>query len=686
MADPQSYRPRTADIPTNPGVYRFFDPEGRIIYVGKAKNLRNRLTSYFRDPAQLHPRTRQMVFTACEVQWVVVASELEALTLEYAWIKEYNPRYNVMYRDDKSYPYLAVTLQEEYPRLWVTRDAHQKGNKYYGPYTQVRAVRDSLDLLLRVFPVRSCSKGVFKAAQRSGRPCLNGYIEKCVAPCVKPIPSGEYQELVHSLVSYLDSNGEELIADKTRAMEEASAQLEFELAAKYRDQILALRTISERNTVVLDKSIDADIFGLEFDELDASVQVFYVRAGRVRGQRGWITETSGLSQSELLQQLIMQVYGVFAQQNTVSRAAPSSVDDVAHTALQAIPRQIWLPEAPADEGALLQWLQQLKGAAVQFVTPQRGAKASLLDTVQLNAKQALQRHKIHRSNDITQRSLALEELRSGLQLARAPLRIECFDISHTQGTHQVGSMVVFEDGVPKKADYRIFHIQGEKGVGALDDTSALAEVLRRRLSRLKEDLPFKETTLVAENKPVNTLRDEPGNAVGNNLDNSQSHSTKDLESVGQSSDFSVPKFAYRPDLLVVDGGLAQVNAAYKVVQEFAADIAVIGLAKRLEEIWLPETDFPVILSRTSPALYMLQFLRDESHRFAITHHRKKRTKAMTVSRLDTIPGLGQHKQKALLRHFKSVKQIQAASVTELTQVPGIGPKLAAVIFQHLQEA
>ncbi|MEW6878832.1 excinuclease ABC subunit UvrC [Trueperella pyogenes] len=647
MANPESYRPKTSDIPKDPGVYRFIDPDDRVIYVGKAKNLRQRLQNYFQDPDLLHPRTRQMVFTAVRVEWVVVGSEIEALTLEYSWIKEFTPRFNVMYRDDKSYPYLAITMTEEYPRVMVTRNAHKRGDRYYGPYTKVWAVRDSLDQLLRVFPIRSCSAGTFRGAQRAGRPCLLGYIGKCSAPCVGRVSAEEHRDIAQQMVRFLDGTGEDLIREKKQDMLKAAAELDFERAGRLRDDIRALEVVAERNTVVLDSSVDADVFGLVFDELEASVQVFFVRGGRIRGQRGWISAIEDADGAGLVSQLLIQVYGEYSQARTgrKAKARATSVDDVAHTAATELPREIWVPTLP-DDDALVTWLSDLRGANVALKIPQRGAKAQLMETVNTNAAQALQRHKLARAGDITERSQALEELRDGLGLERAPLRIEGYDISHTQGTNQVGSMVVFEDGLAKKSDYRHYIIRGDGGAGARDDTAAMDEVLRRRLKRLAED---QEGSL----------------------------------SEGMSADTaSKPRFAYRPDLIVVDGGLPQVNAAQRVVEELGADVAVIGLAKRLEEIWIPGMDFPVILSRTSPALRLLQHLRDESHRFAITFHRKKRAAAMTRSALDDIAGLGPAKQAALLKHFKSVARIKTASIADLQAVAGIGPALATTIYTH----
>ncbi|WFN89487.1 excinuclease ABC subunit UvrC [Arcanobacterium wilhelmae] len=654
--NPADYRPKTSDIPRDPGVYRFRDEEDRIIYVGKAKSLRQRLVNYFQDPALLHPRTRQMVFTAARVEWVVVGNEIEALSLEYSWIKEFAPRFNVMYRDDKSYPYLAVTLTEEYPRVMVTRNAHKRGNKYYGPYTKVWAVRESLDQLLRVFPMRSCTKGVFNNAQRTGRPCLNGYIDRCAAPCVGRVSAAEHRHIAQALVSFMDGSGEELIAAKKAEMMEAAKAQEFERAARLRDDVAALTTVVEKNTVVLDMDTDADVFGLEFDELEASVQVFFVRGGRIRGQRGWVTETvADLEAPGLVSQMILQVYGQYAPSRVgAKRSSAKSVDDVAHTSADAIPREIWVPALPDDAEALESWLGELRGGSVRIRVVQRGAKAQLAQTVHTNAVQALQRHKLHRAGDLTERSKALEELRMGLGLDRAPLRIECYDISHTQGTNQVGSMVVFEDGLAKKSDYRHFIVRGPDGNGVPDDTAAMDEVLRRRLTRLVQ-----------------------GHAADDASDDEPTSGPIDLAT-------DAPRrFAYKPDLIVVDGGLPQVNAAQRVVEELGADVRIVGLAKRLEEVWIPGEEFPLIFPRTSPALHLLQYLRDESHRFAITFHRKRRAKAMTRSALDAIPGLGTAKQTALLKHFGSLAKIKEADLEALEEVSGIGPRLAQTIVEFL---
>ncbi|WP_182169538.1 excinuclease ABC subunit UvrC [Flaviflexus equikiangi] len=657
MADPSTYRPKTSDIPTDPGVYRFIDDDDRVIYVGKAKNLRQRLVNYFQDIALLHPRTAQMVTSAQRVEWVVLKTEVEALTLEYSWIKEFDPRFNVMYRDDKSYPYLAVSMAEEYPRAMITRTAHRKGNRYFGPYTQIWAIRHTLDSLLHTFPVRTCSPGVFRQAQRSGRPCLLGYIDKCSAPCVGRISPGDHRELAAELCNFLDGDTGRHIRSREREMKDAAAEMDFERAARLRDDVAALRRVVEQNAVVLPDRTDVDVFGLVADELEASVQVFHVRGGRVRGQRGWVTErVENLDDAGLMSALLLQVYGETGENQLLkpSRDLPEgqarSIDDRTHTPTTAIPREIIVPVMPDDRDALLAWLEDRRGARINLHVAQRGDKRRLAETVHENARQALQRAKIKRSGDLTQRAKALEDLRDVLGLDVAPLRIECFDVSHTQGTHQVASMVVFEDGMPRKSDYRHYIIRGENGDGARDDTEAMGEVLRRRLAKV-----------------LDGSRDVDEDAVSGAID----------PDTGR-----VKKFAYRPHLIVVDGGLPQVNAAQQVVDELGVDVAVVGLAKRLEEVWVPGDDFPVIFPRNSAALHLLQHLRDESHRFAITHHRKRRSKAMTRSALDAIPGLGPAKQKSLLDTFGTVAAISSATAESLATAPGIGPAFAQRIHDH----
>lgn len=733
MADPRQYRPEQGAIPTQPGVYRFLDGEGRVLYVGKAKNLRARLSSYFQDPAGLSDRIRAMVYTAEAVKWVVVGSEVEALTLEYLWIKEFTPTFNVVFRDNKSYPYLAVSLGEEYPRVWVTRQEHRKGTRYLGPYTKVWAIRETLDQLLSVFPMRSCTKSQFNQARRLGRPCLFGHIGKCSAPCIERVTPEEHRETAMSLIRFMEGGGSKAIATRRKRMLEAANAEEYEMAARLRDEISALEAVNERNVIVLNENLDVDIFGIAFDEIEASVQVFYVRGGRVRGQQAWISdEIGGLELSEIVSNLVLQVYGDVKFDEVVAvPEASRSVDDRAHTPLGAIPSEIWVPGLPEDALELQKWLAERRGGTVRLKTPRRGDKAKLAHTVRLNAEQALARHKLARAGDITVRSQALEELRDALELDRAPLRIECYDVSHTQGTHQVASMVVFEDGLAKKADYRHFIVRGPDGEGAADDTAAMDEVLRRRLARLlagaagddvgaaededrgdranasgEAETPREtENARKAERVPEAEKSFETGQiskacdaaaGAGDAEDAAEAGDAEDATPGEDEAGGDVPRvagqpsaprrFAYKPDLIVVDGGLPQVNAAQRVVEETGADVRIVGLAKRLEEVWIPGEDFPVVLPRRSPSLRLLQQLRDESHRFAITFHRKKRAKAMTRSALDAVPGLGAAKQKALLGSLGSLAKIKAASQEELLKVPGIGPALARAIVEHFADA
>lgn len=709
MADPSTYRPAPGEIPTSPGVYRFLDGEGRVIYVGKAKNLRSRLSSYFQDPAALHPRTQTMVTTACAVEWTVVGTEVESLALEYSWIKEFHPRFNVMYKDDKSYPYLAVTMSETYPRAQVVRGARRPGTRYFGPFVQVWSIRETLDQLLRVFPIRSCSPGVFKRARASGRPCLLGYIDKCSAPCVDRISEPDHRELAEDFCSFMAGRTGPYLHELEDRMRLAARNLEFEKAARLRDDAEALRRVIERNAVVLPDATDADVFALARDELTAAVQVFHVRGGRVRGQRGWVIDLDeDAADAELVERLLQQVYGDLldpsgagapehsgpttslgvgdrAPAAPLTRAGPrdtrmrrsgssgaaaaTSVDDVAHTATTAVPREVLVPAMPARAGVMREWLAGLRGARVDLRVPARGDKAALMDTVRKNAEEALRLHKTRRAGDLTQRSAALEELAEALDLPEAPLRIECYDISHTQGSHQVGSMVVFEDGAPRKADYRRFIIRGQDGDGAADDTAAMGEVLTRRFKRL-----------LAEQGagPGDADAESAGGLIGADGDGVPIASGPIDPETGRAR-----RFSYAPSLVVVDGGLPQVGAARAVLDELGIDVPLVGLAKRLEEVWVPGDEFPVVLPRTSPALYLLQYLRDESHRFAITHHRKRRSAGMTRSVLDDVPGLGPARQAALLKEFGSVKRIRAASADEISSVRGIGPALAATILEHL---
>jgi excinuclease ABC subunit C len=623
-------------------VYRFRDADGRVIYVGKAKSLRSRLSSYFQDLSALHPRTRSMVTTGASVEWTVVANEVEALQLEYSWIKEFDPRFNVKYRDDKSYPYLAVTMGEEFPRAQVMRGAKRKGTRYFGPYAHAWAIRETLDQLLRVFPMRTCSSGVFTRAGQVGRPCLLGYIDKCSAPCVDRVSAEEHRVIAEDFCDFMAGNTGKFVKRLEARMKAAAAELDYEQAARLRDDLGALTRALEKSAVVLADATDADVFALADDELEAAVQVFHVRGGRVRGQRGWVVERGSEDAAELssvVEHLLQQVYG---------GESP-----------EGVPREVLVPVLPPDPLHMGEWLSRLRGAQVDLRVPQRGDKRALMETVRRNADQSLVRHKVARAGDLTARSLAMQELQDGLDLVSAPLRIECFDVSHVQGTNVVASMVVFEDGLPRKAEYRRFIVKAamaRRGPGGevnrqIDDTAAMHEVLTRRFKRYLED------------------RFKAGDVEGMALD----------------PDTGRPRrFAYPPNLVVVDGGLPQVNAARAALAELGIDdIALVGLAKRLEEVWIPGQTFPVILPRTSEGLYLLQRVRDEAHRFAITFHRQRRSKAMTSSVLDDIPGLGEVRRKALLRHFGSVKRLREASVEQIQEVPGIGVALGATIDRTL---
>ncbi|MDN5668863.1 MAG: excinuclease ABC subunit UvrC [Renibacterium salmoninarum] len=639
MADPASYRPKTGEIPTDPGVYRFRDEHGRVVYVGKAKNLRSRLTSYFANPATLLPKTYAMVHTAASVQWTIVGSELEALQLEYTWIKEFAPRYNLAFRDDKTYPYLAVTMGEEFPRVQVMRGERRKGTRYFGPYT-AGAIRETVDTLLRVFPVRTCSPSTFKRAQQSGRPCLLGYIDKCAAPCVGRVSPEEHRQLAEEFCAFMGGEAKRFITTLEKQMAAAVAELDYERAARLRDDVIALRKVFERNAVVLAEDTSADIFAVHQDELEAAVQVFNVRAGRIRGQRGWVVEkVEDIEPPELIERLLQQVYG------------DERDDD------DRIPRQILVPELPANVEELAEWLSELRGARVEIKVPQRGDKAALMDTVASNAEQSMKLHKSRRAGDLTQRSLALRELQDALDLPMPLLRIECYDISHVQGTNVVASMVVVEDGLPKKSEYRRFSINGD---AARDDTASMYSVITRRFKNYLQEQQDRAEALAG---PV------------------------EFEIVPTAEPAPRSKFAYPPNLVVVDGGPPQVSAASRALADLGiVDVAVVGLAKRLEEVWLPEDEFPVILPRTSQGLYLLQRIRDEAHRFAISFHRQKRGKSMTASLLDAVPGLGESKRKALLKHFGSVKKLRAAEVPEITAVKGIGPVLGQAVYDALQSA
>ncbi|MCK0175248.1 MULTISPECIES: excinuclease ABC subunit UvrC [Mycobacteriaceae] len=650
MPDPATYRPAPGSIPVQPGVYRFRDPHGRVIYVGKAKSLRSRLNSYFADISGLAPRTRQMVMTAGSVEWTVVNTEVEALQLEYNWIKEFDPRFNIRYRDDKSYPVLAVTLNEEYPRLKVYRGPRKKGVRYFGPYSHAWAIRETVDLLTRVFPARTCSNGVFKRHSQIERPCLLGYIDKCSAPCVGRVTAEEHRKIVLDFCDFLAGKTDRLARDLEQQMTEAAEQLDFERAARLRDDIGALKRALEKQAVVFGDGTDADVVAFAADDLEAAVQVFHVRGGRVRGQRGWIVEKSGepgdSGEGQLVEQFLTQFYG---EQAELAGAGDGGGAVDGDEATNPVPRQVLVPCLPDNADELTTWLSTLRGSRVALRVAQRGDKKALAETVRRNAQDALAQHKLKRAGDFTARTAALQSIQDALGLADAPLRIECVDISHVQGTDVVASLVVFEDGLPRKSDYRHYAIREAAGDGRSDDVASIAEVTRRRFYRHLHDTQ---------------------------------HPTE-LSPEGRSR-----KFAYPPNLFVVDGGAPQVNAAQAVLDDLGiSDVAVIGLAKRLEEVWVPSgSDLgpdPVILPRNSEGLYLLQRVRDEAHRFAIAYHRSKRSKRMTASALDSVRGLGEHRRKALVTHFGSVARLKEASVEDITAVPGIGVATARAVLEAL---
>jgi excinuclease ABC subunit C len=635
------YRPAPGSIPDEPGVYRFSDVQGRVIYVGKAKSLRSRLNSYFADPNSLLSRTRSMVTTATKVDWTVVQTEVEALQLEYSWIKEFDPRFNIKYRDDKSYPWLAVTMAEEFPRVMVGRGAKRKGTRYFGPYSHAWAIRETVDLLLRVFPMRSCRPGVFKNHKQLGRPCLLGYIGKCSAPCIGRVSPEEHRAIVEDFCQFVSGHAAPMIKKLQREMKAASDAMEYERAARLRDDITALQRAMEQNAIVFRDATDADVIALAEDPLEVAVQIFHVRGGRVRGQRGWVADRFDESGSEeLIEQFLLQLYA-----------------DTETTDRDALPKEILVPVLPPSTESLSRMLTERRGSAVSIRVPQRGDKRALMETVGRNASETLIKHKTTRASDLSTRNRALEEIQEALELDVVPLRIECFDISNLQGTEVVASMVVFEDGLPRKSEYRRFvirHVDGQ------NDVAAMHEVITRRFRRLIDDRSAMSQQI--EDGEEGPLLIDPITGAPR-------------------------KFAYAPSLVVVDGGPPQVAAAAKALDELGiSDVALCGLAKRLEEVWLPDSDDPVILPRTSEGLYLLQRLRDEAHRFAITHHRSRRSKSMVESLLDQVPGLGEVRRKALITYFGSLKKVRAATVEEIAAVPGFGPKLVLGIKEALDSA
>jgi len=618
MAQEVSWRPKTGEIPTSPGVYRWLDETGRVLYVGKAKNLRSRLSSYFAPLDSLHRRTRKMVETARDLQWTIVKSEFEALQLEFMWIKEFDPPFNVRLKDDKSYPYLAISLADDVPRVFITRNRELRGIKYFGPYTNAWAIRETLDTLLKVYPVRSCSQGVYQRAKSSNRACLLGDIGKCAAPCVGRVTPSEHQGLAKELSEFM-ARGDSVHVEALRArMFDASETEQYELAAQLRDSADALETVLEKSTIVFTDQTDADVFAVADDELAAAVSMFKVRGGRIRGVRGWTVDKElERDASEVVEYVLQKLYS--------ERDAD-------------IPREVLVPELPEGSASLTRWLGELRGSKVDLRVPSRGDKRALAETAGTNAKHALMLYKTRRTADFTARAEALSGIQRALKLENAPLRIECFDVSHLQGTNVVASMVVFEDGLPKKDHYRRFAI-----AESTDDTDSIYQVLMRRLKYL-----------------VDPTQDE-------------------LKVEGATS-----RFAYRPGLLLIDGGQPQVNAAARALKDSGVTgLVAVGIAKRLEELWLPGESYPVILPRTSDELFLLQRIRDEAHRFAITFQKQKR-KASIASELEEIEGLGEKRVKALLKHFGSAKRLRTATAAEISDVAGIGPILAQQIFESLE--
>jgi excinuclease ABC subunit C len=646
-----SYRPAPGEIPTNPGVYRFRDDAGRILYVGKAKNLRARLSNYFAPLHTLHERTRRMVTTATGVEWTVVSSDVEALQLEYMWIQEFSPPFNVRYKDDKSYPYMAITLADEAPRVMVTRNHKIRGAKYFGPYPKVWAVHEVIDLMIKVFPIRTCSDSSYKRAMATGRPCFPGQIGRCGGPCSGRVTIEEHRAIVDDFVAFMSGGDQRFTRQLTARMKEASAAMDYESAAVYRDRLQAIEAVLNKSALVLPDDTDADLFGIAEDELAAAVQHFVIRGGRVRGVRATTIEKElDISGGELVDQILQRTYG------------PSGSAD--------IPKQVLVPALPDDAAELEAWLREKRGTNVTIQIAQRGAKADLMKNAALNAQQALLLHKTRRTSDYVARSQALTDLQEALDLDEAPLRIECYDVSHLSGTNVVASMVVFEDGLPRKDQYRTFGV-----AETTDDTDSLYQVLMRRLAYIDN-----------ERDGAAPMAVDAATVAGG-------ASETDADEIAVSSDPTAegtvvternrPRFAYRPQLLVVDGGRPQVNAAARALADAGhSDIALCGIAKRLEEVWLPGEDYPVILPRTSEALYLLQRLRDEAHRFAITKQRGKRKRDIQTV-LAEIPGLGEARIRALLRHFGSVTALRNATPEEIQELPGVGPKLAATIHAHL---
>lgn len=620
MSDPKSYRP--TNLPSDPGVYRFFDKDEKVIYVGKAKNLKNRINSYFGSNLQI--KTRRMVKTAVRVDWTIVNSELEALQLEFTWIKQFNPDFNVQFKDDKSYPYLALDLAAEFPRLFISRSKKQKGVKYFGPYSHAWALRSTFETLTKIYPVRTCSESNFKTAMRNKRQCLLGDIGKCAAPCVEWISKDDHKDLAQNLANFLEKSPTEILNRIEEEMQDAANKEEFERAGRLRDQLSAINKAFESTDRFLNENINADVLAIHEDITHAALSQFTIKAGRITGSRSWIIDRANLLEDEeIITAMIGKIY---------SESIP--------------PKELIIDQLPKDISSIEEWLSERAGKSVSLIRPVKGEKLEIIQLVKRNANQALIQYLSKRANDSAVSGGALTEIAEQLELAELPLRIECFDISNIQGTSMVASMVVFEDGQPKKSEYRRFSINDES---SFDDTRAMNHVITRRFKRYLEE----KGTDVAESATRGVSR---------------------------------PKFAYPPQLVVVDGGKPQVNAAAKALRDLGIeDIALCGLAKRLEEVWLPNSSVPIIFPRHSEALYLLQRVRDEAHRFAINFHRSKRSKLMLDSFLDEIGGLGEGRRKALLDKFGTVTALKSASFEEISDVPGIGPKMAKTIYESINQ-
>ena len=620
MSDPQSYRP--SNLPTDPGVYRFFDKDEKVIYVGKAKNLKNRINSYFGSNLQI--KTRRMVKTAVRVDWTIVNSELEALQLEFTWIKQFNPDFNVQFKDDKSYPYLAIDLAAEFPRLFISRSKKQKGVKYFGPYSHAWALRSTFETLTKIYPVRTCSESNFKTAVRNKRQCLLGDIGKCAAPCVEWISKYDHKDLAQNLANFIEKSPTEILDRIEEEMQDAAKKEEFERAGRLRDQLSAINKAFESTDRFLNENINADVLAIHEDITHAALSQFTIKAGRITGSRSWIIDRANLLEDEeIITAMIGKIY---------SESIP--------------PQELIIDQLPEDISSIEEWLSEKAGKSVSLTRPVKGEKLEIIQLVKRNANQALIQYLSKRANDSAVSGGALTEIAEQLELAELPLRIECFDISNIQGTSMVASMVVFEDGQPKKSEYRRFSIDDQSG---FDDTRAMNHVITRRFRRYLEE----KSIDIAESNTQGVSR---------------------------------PKFAYPPQLVVVDGGKPQVNAAAKALRDLGIeDIALCGLAKRLEEVWLPNSSEPIIFPRHSEALYLLQRVRDEAHRFAINFHRSKRSKLMLDSFLDEIGGLGEGRRKSLLDKFGTVTALKSASIDEISDVPGIGPKMAKTIFESINQ-